>query len=71
MFAGEKIYPEGEMENAVNKVLNLTGHLSNGQDKYNLTDENFDEYAKHFFVQRKIIQSMIIEGRGKKKTADI
>ena len=27
------------------------------------------EYAKNFFVQRKIIQSMIIEERGKKKTA--
>ena len=40
---------DDEMENTVNKVMNLTGQSMNGQDKYNLTDENLNEYAKQFF----------------------
>ena len=35
---------DDEMENVVNKVLNLTGQSINGQDKYDLTDENLYEY---------------------------
>ena len=37
-----------EMENVVDKVLNLTEQSINGQEKYKLTNENMLEYAKQF-----------------------
>ena len=38
-----------QIKNVVDKVLNLTRQSINGHDKYDLTYENLDEYAKQFF----------------------
>ena len=40
---------DDKIKNVLDEVLNLTGQSINGQDKYDLTNENLDEYAKQFF----------------------